>query len=66
MDLLLHGFQEWCCPSRLCPSNRTSQHAGGPCVHAGAPLHNAIVWMDRRTAGICARMTQELGSSVRP
>ena len=25
----------------------------------GAPLHNAIVWQDRRTAGECARLTQE-------
>ncbi len=25
----------------------------------GAPLHNAIVWQDRRTAGECARLKQE-------
>lgn len=33
--------------------------------HAGQPLHNAIVWMDRRTAAICQRLTKELGSAVR-
>lgn len=35
----------------------------GGCL-AGKPLHNAIVWMDRRTAGICQRVTEESGSSV--
>ena len=37
-------------------------------MHAGKPLHHAIVWMDRRTAGLCKRMADELGScvSVRP
>ncbi|KAL4431102.1 hypothetical protein ABPG75_006358 [Micractinium tetrahymenae] len=28
----------------------------------GQPLHNAIVWLDNRTAGICHAMTQQLGS----
>ncbi|CAL5229069.1 g12320 [Coccomyxa viridis] len=28
----------------------------------GQPLHNAIVWMDRRTAAICQRLSKELGS----
>lgn len=32
---------------------------------AGQPLHNALVWMDRRTAAICQRLTKELGSGVR-
>jgi glycerol kinase len=26
----------------------------------GMPLHNAIVWLDTRTAGICERMVAEL------
>ena len=30
----------------------------------GKPLHNAIVWLDGRTAGICARYKEQLGSSV--
>ena len=31
----------------------------------GKPLHNAIVWLDTRTAGICERMAAELeGGSV--
>ena len=25
----------------------------------GRPIHNAIVWQDRRTAGICARLRRE-------
>ncbi|KAK9907548.1 hypothetical protein WJX75_005787 [Coccomyxa subellipsoidea] len=29
----------------------------------GKSLHNAIVWMDRRTASICQRITEELGGS---
>ena len=33
-------------------------------VPAGQPLHNAIVWMDRRTAAICQRLSKELGSGV--
>ncbi|CAL8463144.1 g2678 [Coccomyxa elongata] len=28
----------------------------------GKPLHNAIVWMDRRTAGICQRFAEDFGS----
>ena len=32
---------------------------------AGQPLHNALVWLDRRTAAICQRLTKELGSAVR-
>ena len=37
-----------------------------PCLQlcAGQPLHNAIVWMDRRTSAICQRLTKELGSGV--
>ncbi len=32
----------------------------------GRPLHNAIVWLDTRTAGVCRRMTEQLdGGSVR-
>lgn len=31
----------------------------------GKPLHNAIVWLDTRTAGICERMAAEVeGGSV--
>lgn len=33
--------------------------------HTGKPLHNAIVWLDTRTASICERMAAELeGGSV--
>jgi glycerol kinase len=28
--------------------------------HTGKPLHNAIVWLDTRTDGICERMAAEL------
>ena len=28
----------------------------------GEPLHNAIVWLDNRTAGICHALTEQLGS----
>ena len=28
----------------------------------GQPLHNAIVWLDNRTAGVCHEMTERLGS----
>lgn len=28
----------------------------------GQPLHNAIVWLDNRTAGICHSLTEQLGS----
>ncbi|PRW58390.1 Glycerol kinase [Chlorella sorokiniana] len=28
----------------------------------GRPLHNAIVWLDNRTAGICHALTEQLGS----
>ncbi len=28
----------------------------------GQPLHNAIVWLDNRTAGICHTLTEQLGS----
>ncbi len=32
----------------------------------GAPLHNAIVWLDTRTGAICERMAEELeGGMVR-
>ena len=32
---------------------------------SGQPLHNAIVWFDSRTAAICRRFRDKLGSSVR-
>ena len=32
---------------------------------SGRPLHNAIVWLDTRTAPLCARLAQELGGVVR-
>lgn len=35
-------------------------------VLAGNPLHNGIVWLDRRTAGICQQIKEELGSGVSP
>ncbi len=28
----------------------------------GQPLHNAIVWLDNRTSGVCHAMAQQLGS----
>jgi glycerol kinase len=28
----------------------------------GQPLHNAIVWLDNRTADVCHVMVQQLGS----
>lgn len=28
----------------------------------GRPLHNAIVWLDNRTADICHTLTEQLGS----
>ena len=31
----------------------------------GKPLHNAIVWLDTRTAALCDRLTEQLGSQVR-
>ena len=31
----------------------------------GRPLHNAIVWLDTRTAALCERLTRQLGSQVR-
>jgi len=31
----------------------------------GRPLHNAIVWLDTRTAALCERLTKQLGSQVR-
>jgi glycerol kinase len=31
----------------------------------GQPLYNAIVWLDTRTAALCDRMTEQLGSQVR-
>ena len=30
----------------------------------GEPLHNAVVWLDNRTADIIARLKQELGDEV--
>ncbi len=30
----------------------------------GLPLYNAVVWLDTRTAELCERMEQELGSKV--
>lgn len=32
--------------------------------HTGKPLHNAIVWLDNRTAALCNHMGKELGSKV--
>lgn len=29
--------------------------------HTGKPLHNAIVWLDNRTAGVCHAMAKQLG-----
>ena len=31
----------------------------------GRPLHNAIVWLDTRTAALCERLTKQLGSQAR-
>lgn len=31
----------------------------------GRALHNAVVWLDTRTAPLCDRMAQELGGVVR-
>ena len=30
----------------------------------GKALHNAIVWLDTRTAALCDRLTKQLGSQV--
>lgn len=31
---------------------------------SGLPLHNAIVWLDNRTAAVCKRLEAQLGSKV--
>ena len=33
--------------------------------NTGRPLHNAIVWLDTRTAALCERLTKQLGSQAR-